>query len=189
MTGSQTCPTVPSPSKLGYRRLMVRSVLSSGIVITGTTSHPLFARTVWPTMRRPCLQFSPVWLSRHPAWRWISVRTPESLSCSPRQPTRNCGSARLSRWKAYENCCTKPGAQSRSRPAHRRRAVRFVACRRQLYGWAKALGPGAIELVKIDVEGHEDAVIEGGRKTIDRHRPFILLKSSALAEWKRSTRC
>jgi len=107
MTGSQTCPTVPSPSKLGYRRLMVRSVLSSGIVITGTTSHPLFARTVWPTMRRPRLQFSPAWLSRHSAWRWISVRTPESLRCSPRRPTRNCAFARLSRWKAYENCCTK----------------------------------------------------------------------------------
>jgi len=47
---------------------------------------------------------------------------------------------------------------------------------RTLDGWAEALGPGAIELVKIDVEGHEDAVIEGGRKTIDRHRPFIIVE-------------
>lgn len=47
---------------------------------------------------------------------------------------------------------------------------------RTLDGWAEALGPGAIELVKIDVEGHEDAVIEGGRKTIDHHRPFIIVE-------------
>ncbi|MBV9377944.1 MAG: FkbM family methyltransferase [Alphaproteobacteria bacterium] len=47
---------------------------------------------------------------------------------------------------------------------------------RTLDGWAEALGRAAIELVKIDVEGHEDAVIEGAQKTIDRHRPFIILE-------------
>jgi FkbM family methyltransferase len=47
---------------------------------------------------------------------------------------------------------------------------------RTLDAWAETLGPAAIELVKIDVEGHEDAVIEGGRKTIDRHRPFIIVE-------------
>lgn len=47
---------------------------------------------------------------------------------------------------------------------------------RTLDAWAEKLGPAPIELVKIDVEGHEDAVIEGGRKTIERHRPFIIVE-------------
>jgi FkbM family methyltransferase len=47
---------------------------------------------------------------------------------------------------------------------------------RTLDGWAETFGPPAIQLVKIDVEGHEDAIIEGGRKTIDRHRPFIIVE-------------
>jgi FkbM family methyltransferase len=47
---------------------------------------------------------------------------------------------------------------------------------RTLDDWAETLGPATIALMKIDVEGHEDAVIEGGRKTIDRHRPFIIVE-------------
>jgi FkbM family methyltransferase len=42
--------------------------------------------------------------------------------------------------------------------------------------WAETLGPATIALMKIDVEGHEHAVIQGGRKTIRRHRPFIIVE-------------
>ncbi len=50
-----------------------------------------------------------------------------------------------------------------------------------LDGWAETLGPAAIQLVKIDVEGHEGAVIEGGRRTVDRHRPFIVVEILGLS--------
>jgi len=43
-----------------------------------------------------------------------------------------------------------------------------------LDGWAAANGAGPIRLVKMDVEGHEHAVLEGGRRVIGRHRPFIV---------------
>lgn len=33
-----------------------------------------------------------------------------------------------------------------------------------------------IRLIKIDVEGHEHAVIAGGRRTIERHRPIIIVE-------------
>jgi len=53
---------------------------------------------------------------------------------------------------------------------------RSTVITRTLDGWAETLGPAPLQLVKIDIEGHEDAVIEGGRKTIDRHRPFIIVE-------------
>ncbi len=43
-------------------------------------------------------------------------------------------------------------------------------------GWASRLEGGRISIIKIDVEGHEYAVIEGARKTIARHRPFITIE-------------
>jgi FkbM family methyltransferase len=45
-----------------------------------------------------------------------------------------------------------------------------------LDGWVTRLGNAKISLVKIDVEGHEYAVIEGGRETIARNRPFITIE-------------
>ena len=53
---------------------------------------------------------------------------------------------------------------------------------RTLDAWAEALGQRTIQLVKIDVEGHEHAVIEGGRKTIHQHRPFIIVEILGAAE-------
>jgi FkbM family methyltransferase len=45
-----------------------------------------------------------------------------------------------------------------------------------LDGWASRLKGGNIALIKIDVEGHEYAVVEGARKTIMRSRPFITVE-------------
>lgn len=35
---------------------------------------------------------------------------------------------------------------------------------------------GVVDLIKIDVEGHEEAVIRGGRKTIERDQPIIIFE-------------
>jgi FkbM family methyltransferase len=43
-------------------------------------------------------------------------------------------------------------------------------------GWAARLHGGPISIIKIDVEGHEYAVIEGARETIARNRPFITIE-------------
>ncbi len=43
-------------------------------------------------------------------------------------------------------------------------------------GWANRLEGGRISIIKIDVEGHEYAVIEGARDTIARNRPFITIE-------------
>src|ERR1700749_4136885 len=43
-------------------------------------------------------------------------------------------------------------------------------------GWSARLYGGPISIIKIDVEGHEYAVIEGARETIARHRPFITIE-------------
>lgn len=43
-------------------------------------------------------------------------------------------------------------------------------------GWAAHRGFDDISLIKIDVEGHEYAVIEGARKTILKHRPMITIE-------------
>jgi FkbM family methyltransferase len=42
--------------------------------------------------------------------------------------------------------------------------------------WADTIENARVDLIKIDVEAHEHAVIEGGRKTISRHRPFIIVE-------------
>lgn len=48
--------------------------------------------------------------------------------------------------------------------------------------WAETLGPSAVSLVKIDVEGHEHAVIDGGRRFLGAHRPFLTLEVLKPAE-------
>jgi FkbM family methyltransferase len=47
---------------------------------------------------------------------------------------------------------------------------------RTLDHWANTMENCSIGMIKIDVEGHEHAVIEGGRCTISRHRPFIIVE-------------
>jgi FkbM family methyltransferase len=42
--------------------------------------------------------------------------------------------------------------------------------------WASTMENSSIGVIKIDVEGHEHAVIQGGRYTISRHRPFIIVE-------------
>jgi FkbM family methyltransferase len=54
--------------------------------------------------------------------------------------------------------------------------VRHEIITETLDDWAEASSQEPIELVKIDVEGHEHAVIEGGRRTISRHRPIIIVE-------------
>jgi FkbM family methyltransferase len=49
--------------------------------------------------------------------------------------------------------------------------------------WSEASSQEPIELVKIDVEGHEHAVIEGGRRTISRHRPIIIVEVLGSADF------
>jgi len=51
-----------------------------------------------------------------------------------------------------------------------------------LDGWAETFDQTPIQLIKIDVEGHEHAVIAGGRKAIGRHRPFIIIEILGAAE-------
>jgi len=52
-----------------------------------------------------------------------------------------------------------------------------------LDGWAAANGVGPIRLVKMDVEGHEHAVLEGGRHVMGRHRPFIIAEMLGAADF------
>jgi FkbM family methyltransferase len=40
-----------------------------------------------------------------------------------------------------------------------------------------SFSPSNISLIKIDVEGHEEAVLEGARNTIDRNRPVLIIES------------
>jgi FkbM family methyltransferase len=42
--------------------------------------------------------------------------------------------------------------------------------------WLERAGRPPVQLMKIDVEGHEHAVIEGGRRTIARDRPIIIVE-------------
>lgn len=48
--------------------------------------------------------------------------------------------------------------------------------------FADALGEKTISLMKIDVEGHEHAVISGGRQTLARHRPILTVEFLGSAE-------
>lgn len=48
--------------------------------------------------------------------------------------------------------------------------------------WMEASGEGPIGLMKIDVEGHEHAVIEGGRHTIRRDRPIVIIEILGAAD-------
>jgi hypothetical protein len=43
---------------------------------------------------------------------------------------------------------------------------------------------GSAPMVKIDVEGHEHAVIEGGRSSIERDRPFIIIEILETAKFE-----
>jgi FkbM family methyltransferase len=49
--------------------------------------------------------------------------------------------------------------------------------------WVEASSKEPIQLMKIDVEGHEHAVIEGGRRTIGRHRPIIIVEVLGSADF------
>ena len=51
-----------------------------------------------------------------------------------------------------------------------------------LDAWTAATGQRRIQLLKIDVEGHEHAVIQGGKQTIHRDRPFILAEILGAAD-------
>lgn len=43
--------------------------------------------------------------------------------------------------------------------------------------WAKEFDQlGPIDIIKMDIEGHEDFCLKGGRKTIEKHRPSILME-------------
>ena len=35
---------------------------------------------------------------------------------------------------------------------------------------------GTIDIIKMDIEGHEDFCLKGGKKTIEKHRPSILME-------------
>lgn len=48
--------------------------------------------------------------------------------------------------------------------------------------WMEGMGPSALQVVKIDVEGHEYAVLQGGKKTFAKHRPFITIEVLGKAE-------
>lgn len=48
--------------------------------------------------------------------------------------------------------------------------------------FAKTLGEKTISLMKMDVEGHEHAVISGGRQTLAKHRPILTVELLGNAE-------
>jgi FkbM family methyltransferase len=48
-----------------------------------------------------------------------------------------------------------------------------------LDGWLTRIGDPAVHLVKCDVEGHELAVFRGARRTLERHRPALLVEIEA----------
>ena len=49
---------------------------------------------------------------------------------------------------------------------------------RSLDSWAEERGMGDVDFVKIDVEGHEPAVLSGGRRLFEQHRPLVLFEVS-----------
>ena len=48
--------------------------------------------------------------------------------------------------------------------------------------WSERLGPAPVQFMKMDVEGHEHAVIEGGRRFLARHRPYVTAEVLGPAE-------
>jgi FkbM family methyltransferase len=48
--------------------------------------------------------------------------------------------------------------------------------------WSSTLGPVSVDFIKIDVEGHEHAVIEGGRRFLNKHRPLLSVEVLGPAE-------
>jgi FkbM family methyltransferase len=60
--------------------------------------------------------------------------------------------------------------------------VRREVATETLDDWMEASDEGPIGLMKIDVEGHEHAVVEGGRQTIRRDRPIIIIEILGAAE-------
>ena len=48
--------------------------------------------------------------------------------------------------------------------------------------WSERLGPAPVQFIKMDVEGHEHAVIEGGRRFLARHRPYLTVEVLGPAE-------
>ncbi len=51
-----------------------------------------------------------------------------------------------------------------------------------LDGWGQRLGPTPVHFMKVDVEGHEHAVIAGGRTFLAQHRPYLTLEVLGSAE-------
>lgn len=45
-----------------------------------------------------------------------------------------------------------------------------------LDGYWAAIGNPRLDIIKVDIEGHEDKFLEGGRETIAAHRPVILME-------------
>ncbi len=52
-----------------------------------------------------------------------------------------------------------------------------------------SLGLAACDLIKIDVEGHEDGVIEGAAATIGRHQPLVYAECNSLEDGLRAWQC
>jgi len=42
--------------------------------------------------------------------------------------------------------------------------------------WPEVIGEQKIDMIKMDIEGHEDFCLEGGRYVIEQHRPTILME-------------
>jgi hypothetical protein len=62
---------------------------------------------------------------------------------------------------------------------------RRVTCRiRPLDAWAAEAGLERVDLIKCDVEGAEIFMLRGGRETIARHRPVLMLEM--LRKWARA---
>ncbi|HKM74538.1 MAG TPA: FkbM family methyltransferase [Stellaceae bacterium] len=61
--------------------------------------------------------------------------------------------------------------------------IQYEITTETLDDWAEATHKEPIRLVKIDVEGHEHAVIEGGRRRIGRHRPIIIVEVLGSADF------
>ena len=43
-----------------------------------------------------------------------------------------------------------------------------------------------IDLIKVDVEGHERQVLDGAAATLDRHRPVLVIETGHETDWDRT---